>query len=133
MTDKKEAPRYLYEFQDSGGKMRYVDARNQQQAIAHVFRPQIRALSARDALTIARNPNIVIEIAGERPENHELPLVTAQGGETENASSEPVIDPMLEGVPTQAQTEIVDQAITQADPEPTTDKPKRGLFGRSAA
>lgn len=130
MTDAKPVLKYIYEMIDAAGKLRHVEARNKEQAIAHVFRPQIRTLSARDAVTIARNPNIVVEVAGEKLVNQELPLVplSSAGG-----ASAPVIEPTLEGAPTQAPTEIVDQVPVQTDPEPTADKPKRSLFGRSAA
>lgn len=130
MTGAKPVLKYIYEMTDASGKLRHVEARNKEQAIAHVFRPQIRTLSARDAVTIARNPNIVVEVAGEKLVNHELPLVPLSSAD---GASAPVIEPALEGVPTQAPAEIVDQVTHQADPEPTTDKPKRGLFGRSAA
>lgn len=135
MTDAKPVLKYIYEMTDAAGKLRHVEARNKEQAIAHVFRPQIRTLSARDAVTIARNPNIVVEVAGEKLVNQELPLAPPGGSVGTN---EPVIDPSQEGVSTQAKTEIVDQVIPQADPEPASIDPpagpkKKGLFGRSAA
>ena len=129
MTETTPAPQYIYELTDAAGKLRHVEARNKEQAIAHVFKPAIRTLSARDAVTIARNPNIVVETAGEKLVNQELPLAAASDA---GGASEPVIEPTLEGVPTQAPTEIVDQAPAQAEPEPAEPK-KKGLFGRSAA
>ena len=135
MTDAKPVLKYIYEMTDAAGKLRHVEARNKEQAIAHVFRPQIRTLSARDAVTIARNPNIVVEVAGEKLVNQELPLTPPSGAD---GASAPVIEPSLEGVPTQAPTEIVDQATAQSEPEPASIDPpaepkKKGLFGRSAA
>ena len=130
MTETKPAPKYIYELTDPNGKLRYVEARNKEQAIAHVFHPAIRTLSDRDAVTIARNPNIQVETAGEKLASLELPLATADGAAGD-------------GQPT---TEIVGEAVAQSDPGPVAGTPstdttppadepqkKRGLFGRSVA
>lgn len=125
MTETKPAPKYIYELTDPAGKLRYVEARNKEQAIAHVFHPAIRTLSARDAVTIARNPNIQVETAGEKLASLELPLATVSTDteftvtQSESGQLEPA------------------QAVSEptADAARATDEPqkKRGLFGRSAA
>lgn len=72
---------YLYEIPDATGKIRYVEARNREQAIVHVFHPVIRTLSARDAVALARNPDIIVEHAGPQ-DQPELPgLPAAPSGE----------------------------------------------------
>ena len=126
---EKEAPRYLYEFADDTGKMRYVDARNKEQAIAHVYKPKVRTLSARDALTIARNPNIVVETAGEKLPSLELPLAAPEGVAAAQADAAP---PDGEA-PAQAEPEAVTEPVTDTTPPADEVPKKKGLFGLTAA
>ena len=119
MTEpKKPAPKYIYELADASGAIRYVEARSKEQAIAHVFKPIVKTLSARDAVSIARSPNIVIEVAGEvKPlDQPELPLVA----------------PQCDGEP-QAATSTEPAAIVEQDAVQTPAAPKPGLFGRKSA
>ena len=131
MTEtKKPAAKYIYELADGSGAARYVEARTKEQAIAHVFKPTVKTLSARDAVTIARNPNIVVEIAGEaKLDQPELPLASG----AQDPAGTPQAESSTDNVLTQAADPIVDQSAAQADPEPSAAGKKKGLFGRSAA
>lgn len=129
MTETKPAPKYIYELTDPTGKLRYVEARNKEQAIAHVFHPTIRTLSARDAVTIARNPNIHVETAGEKLVTLELPLAAAEDA-PEHVVAQSVSDHLE---PAQADPGHAPEPATDATPSTDEAPKKRGLFGRSAA
>jgi len=73
---------YIYELPDAAGKLRYVEARSRDQAIAHVYRPQVRVTSRAD-LPLLRNPLTVIEVAGaqeidSQPDLPRLPTTDPQ-------------------------------------------------------
>ncbi len=75
---------YIYELPDATGKLRYIEARSRDQAIAHVYRPPVRVTSRAD-LPLLRNPSTVIEVAGaaEADNQPELPGLPAAQPQSE--------------------------------------------------